>query len=113
MIIPNARSDTLFPITKEKVRPHSIVYADTLRAYDVLDVPAFHHVRVNHSGAFADDRNHITGVETFWNQAKRHLRRFNGVPRQRFHLYLKERERRFNCRPAGNLMKVLCKRVTV
>ena len=33
--------------------------------------------------------SHINGIENFWNQAKRHLRRFNGVPKQSFHLFLK------------------------
>jgi len=28
---------------------------------------------------FADQKNHINGIENFWNQAKRHLRRFNGI----------------------------------
>ncbi len=112
-VIPNAQPATLFPIIRERIKPDSVVYSESFRACDALDAPAFHHVRVNHSGAFADDRNHITGIGRFWNQAKRHLRRFNGVPRQRFHLYLKARERRFNYRPAGNLLKALCKRVTV
>ena len=42
------------------------------------------------------DKNHINGIENFWNQAKRHLRKFNGVPKEHFHLYLKECEWRFN-----------------
>jgi transposase len=37
------------------------------------------------------------------------LRRFNGVPSQHFHLYLKECEWRFNHRPTENLLKVLRK----
>ncbi|MBK2345311.1 transposase, partial [Francisella tularensis subsp. novicida] len=40
--------------------------------------------------------NHINGIENFWNQAKRHLRKFNGIPREHFHLFLKECEWRFN-----------------
>ena len=56
----------------------------------------FHHVRINHSERFVDERSHINGIENFWNQAKRHLRRFNGVPKQSFHLFLKECEWRFN-----------------
>ncbi len=80
MIIPHARSETLFPIIREKVRPHSIVYADTFRAYDVLDVSEFHHLRINHSELFAADANHINGVENFWNQAKRRLRRIMASP---------------------------------
>jgi transposase-like protein len=39
---------------------------------------------------------HINGIENFWNQAKRHLWKFNGVPRENFPLFLKEAEWRFN-----------------
>jgi len=39
-------------------------------------VSDFHHRRINHSTLFAKERNHINGIENFWNQAKRHLRRF-------------------------------------
>ncbi|MEO6050742.1 MAG: IS1595 family transposase, partial [Pyrinomonadaceae bacterium] len=39
---------------------------------------------------------HINGIENFWNQAKRHLRKFNGVPKDNFPLFLKECEWRFN-----------------
>ncbi|MFC1083028.1 IS1595 family transposase, partial [Pasteurella multocida] len=35
-------------------------------------------------------------IENFWNQAKRHLRKFNGIPKEHFELYLKECEWRFN-----------------
>ena len=38
----------------------------------------------------------INGIENFWNQAKRHLHKFNGIPREHFHLFLKECEWRFN-----------------
>jgi transposase len=107
VVIPNARSDTLIPIIRNKIKPDSIVYTDSFRAYDVLDISEFHHVRINHSQTFAEERNHINGIENFWNQAKRHLRRYNGIPRQHFHLYLKECEWRFNHRPAANLLKVL------
>lgn len=107
VIIQNARSDTLFPIIKQKIRPDSIVYTDSFGAYDVLDVSEFHHVRINHSQRFAEDRNHINGIENFWNQAKRHLRRYNGIPRQHFELYLKECEWRFNYRPADNMLATI------
>ncbi|BCT11548.1 TPA: transposase [Neisseria meningitidis] len=45
---------------------------------------------------FAERQNHINGIENFWNQAKRHLRKFNGIPKAHFELYLKECEWRFN-----------------
>jgi len=95
-IIPDAKSDTLIPIIQSKVIPDSIVYTDCWRGYNVLDVSEFKHFRINHSKLFADKHNHINGIENFWNQAKRHLRKFNGVPRDHFPLFLKECEWRFN-----------------
>jgi len=41
-----------------------------LRGYNALDVSDFHHFRINHSKLFADEHNHINGIENFWNQAK-------------------------------------------
>ncbi len=95
-IIPDASSATLLPIIRRKVIPDSIVYSDCWRAYNALDVSEFKHYRINHSKLFADEKNHINGIENFWNQAKRHMRKFNGIPRQNFELFLKECEWRFN-----------------
>ncbi|MFZ4762699.1 MAG: IS1595 family transposase [Alphaproteobacteria bacterium] len=95
-IIPDASSATLFPIIERKVIPDSIVYSDCWRGYNVLDVSEFKHYRINHSKLFADKKNHINGIENFWNQAKRHMRKFNGIPRQNFGLFLKECEWHFN-----------------
>ena len=95
-VIPDTRSATLMRIMEDKIVPDSIVYTDSYHSYNVLDVSDFHHVRVNHSKLFAEGRNHINGIENFWNQAKRHLRKFNGVPKEHFGLYLKECEWRFN-----------------
>ncbi len=95
-IIPDAKASTLMPIIQEKVIPDSIVYSDGWRGYNVLDVSEFKHYRINHSKLFADRHNHINGIENFWNQAKRQMRKFNGVPREHFPLFLKECEWRFN-----------------
>ena len=95
-IIADASSATLVPIIERKVVPDSIVYSDGWRGYNALDVSEFKHYRINHSKLFADKKNHINGIENFWNQAKRHMRKFNGVPSQHFDLFLKECEWRFN-----------------
>jgi len=95
-VIPDVRSKTLKNIIDDKVVPDSIVYSDTFSSYNVLDVSAFKHCRINHSELFSDQTNHINGIENFWNQAKRHLRRFNGIPTSHFHLFLRECEWRFN-----------------
>jgi len=95
-VIPDARTGTLMGIMQHKIVPDSIVYSDSFGSYNALDVSDFRHYRINHSELFANRQNHINGIENFWNQAKRHLRRFNGIPRQHFPLYLKECEWRFN-----------------
>jgi len=103
----DASSKTLVGIIRQRVQPDSIVYTDSFPAYNILDVSEFHHHRINHRESFGDGPNHINGIENFWNQAKRHLRRYNGVPKTHFYLFLKECEWRFNYRPASNLLRVL------
>lgn len=56
----------------------------------------FKHYRINHSKVFADRQNHINGIENFWNQAKRHMRIFNGAVKVNFVLFSKECEWCFN-----------------
>ena len=95
-VIPDAKAVTLMPIIKDRIAPDSIVYSDSLPSYNALDISDFRHYRINHSKLFADKKNHINGIENFWNQAKRHMRQFNGVPKHHFNLFLKECEFRFN-----------------
>ena len=106
-IVPDAKTETLLPIIREKVEPDSLVYTDNFRSYNALDVSEFHHLRINHSELFADQKNHINGIENFWNQAKRHLRRFNGIKKENFYWFLKECEWRFN----GGNHKMLLKQL--
>jgi transposase len=85
-----------------------VVYTDSYDAYNVLDVSEFHHKRINHSQNFVEeDHNHINGIENFWSQAKRHLRRYNGIPKAHFYLFLKECEWRFNNGSPASLLKDL------
>jgi len=95
-VIQDVRSKTLKAIIDDHVVPDSIVYSDTLSSYNVLDVSDFKHQRINHSKRFGEEKNHINGIENFWNQAKRHMRRFNGIQTTHFPLFLKECEWRFN-----------------
>lgn len=106
-ITPNAAGRTLVPIMRRTIKPDAIIYTDSSAAYDVLDVSEFRHQRINHRQRFSDGGNHINGIENIWSQAKCHLRRYNGIPRQHFHLYLKECEWRFNYRPTSRLLAML------
>jgi len=95
-VVGDTRSATLMPVIQRKIAPDSIVYTDSYSSYNALDVGGFHHERINHSIDFARGKNHINGIENFWNQAKRVLRKYNGIPKSTFPLFLKECEFRFN-----------------
>ena len=96
-VIQDTKTNTLFPIIQKKIVPDSVVYTDCYQSYNVLDVSEFHHYRINHSTHFGEQKfNHINGIENFWNQAKRTLRKYNGVSKNHFNLFLKECEFRFN-----------------
>ena len=47
---------------------------------------------------YVREDTHINGLEGFWSYAKTWLYHYRGVPKQYFHLYLKEIEFRFNNR---------------
>lgn len=112
-IILDSKSDTLMPIIRNTVKPDSIIYTDTFRSYNALDVSEFKHYRINHSKIFADKTNHINGIENFWNQAKRHMRMFNGIPKHKFNLFLKECEFRFNYGSPKEQLKILRKWIKI
>ncbi|MDG6281780.1 IS1595 family transposase [Glaesserella parasuis] len=96
VVVNDTKTTTLMPVIARKIKPDSWVYTDTYRNYDALDVSEFHHERINHSELFAEKQNHINDIENFWNQAKRILRKYNGIDRKSFPLFLKECEFRFN-----------------
>ncbi len=109
-MIVDCKRDTLMPIIRRRIKPDSVVYSDTFASYSTLSAEGYHHVRIDHEQALAaPDGRHINGIENFWNQAKRHLRRFNGVPKESFLLFLKECEWRFNTGSAANQLKSLRK----
>jgi len=109
-MITDCRRDTLVPIIRRRVKPDSVVYSDTFASYNTLSAEGYHHVRIDHETHLCEPGGrHINGIENFWNQAKRHLRRFNGVPKSSFLLFLKECEWRFNTGSASEQLKSLRK----
>ncbi|ENX0797228.1 IS1595 family transposase, partial [Neisseria gonorrhoeae] len=61
----------------------------------------------NRSEEFADRRNHINGIGNFWNQAKRALRKYNGIDRKPFPPFLKGWEFRLNSGTPPRQLKIL------
>jgi transposase len=109
VIVRDTSANMLMYEITNKIKLHSVVYTDSYQSYNALDVSGFHHHRINHSEEFADKKNHINGIENFWNQAKRVLRKYNGIDRRSFPLFLKECEFRFNYGTPKEQLKTLRK----
>jgi transposase len=108
-VVPDTKGKTLKAIIINKIQPDSIVYTDSYRSYNVLDVSEFKHYRINHSFLFADKHNHINGIENFWGFAKRRLKMYHGGFKKNFPLFMKEMEFRFNQRDNDNVVELLTK----
>ena len=110
-IIPDSSSETLLDIVQTKIKPDSIVYTDSFRAYNKLSLKGYKHYRINHSVEFAKGKNHINGIESFWGYCKMRLSKFYGLKKEEFLLHLKECEFRFNHRKQ-DLYKILLEVIT-
>ena len=44
-VVDDTKTNTLIPIIRQKIKPDSIVYTDSYRSYNALDVSDFHHHR--------------------------------------------------------------------
>jgi len=100
-IVPDVKSATLSAIIRGKADIESVIHTDGWRGYNgLVDLGFEKHFRVNHSENEFSDRagNHINGIESFWGYAKHRLQKFNGIEKEKFFLYLKETEFRFNNR---------------
>ena len=71
----------------------------------MLDVSDFYDFRIDLSRLLVDRHSNINGIENFWNQAKRHMHKFNDVSKAQFGLFMKECEWRFN--KSGPLRQLL------
>ena len=99
-IVPDASKSVLQKVIRGRVSIDSVIHSDGWRGYNgLVDIGYAKHFRVQHGqDEFAKGNHHINGIESFWSYAKRHLVKFNGVPRHTFYLHLKETEFRFNHR---------------
>lgn len=93
--VSSRATDTLEPLIKYHTKPGSLCYTDDWYAYASLSVRGNHVVVSKDKGA-PKGRDHLNGIEGFWSYAKHWLYQYRGVPKQYFHLYLKETEFRFN-----------------
>ena len=90
-IVINCSASELLPIVEGLADKESVIYTDCWKSYDgLVDYGYKQHYRVKHSdNQFAEDRNHINGIENFWGLCKVRLSKFRGINRTSFYLHLK------------------------
>nr|WP_245523418.1 IS1595 family transposase [Spirochaeta thermophila] len=91
-------AEELVRLAVAKVKRGSLVYTDRFKSYDGLVSYGFRHKRIDHGKRFANGKVYINGIEGFWSYAKGRLLQHHGVSVERFPLYLKELEWRYNHR---------------
>ena len=96
--VTDVSAETLLNHTVKMVRRGSIVYTDKFRSYDALMFCGYKHMRIDHTKRFSNGKVYINGLEGFWSYAKERLIKHHGVSKQKFPLYLKEMEFRYNNR---------------
>ena len=89
--------------------PDSVVYIKGYHEDQALDVNEFHQERVSNIDDDEQAKYLIGETENFWNQTKRMLRKYNGIPKTTFPLFLKECEFRFNYGTPKQQLKILKK----
>lgn len=96
--VKDVKAETLLNLTVQTVRRGSIVYTDKFKSYDSLMFCGYRHLKIDHHKKFSSGKVYINGVEGFWSYAKERLIKHHGVSKERFPLYLKEMEFRYNNR---------------
>jgi transposase len=109
--VKDVTTDTLLKMTIKTVRRGSIIYTDKFRSYDALMCCGYKHLKLDHKKRFASGKVYINGLEGFWSFAKERIIKFHGVSKEKFPLYLKEMEFRYNYK-SDDIFPLLAKCVT-
>ena len=96
--LPNLSAEAVLNLTVKTARRNSIAYTDRWGSYDALIFCGDKHLTIDYRRRFSRARVHINGVNGFWSYAKERMNKFHGVSKERFPLYLKEMEFRYNHR---------------
>jgi transposase len=110
-VVKDVTAESLLSMTIKTVRRGSIVYTDKFRSYNALMFCGYRHLKVDHKKRFSTGKVYINGLKGFWGYAKERIIKFHGVSKEKFPLYLKEMEFRYNNRKKDIftlLVKNLC-----
>jgi transposase len=110
-VVRGISSEYILNLTIEKFRRGSIVYTHKFGEYDALIFCGHKHFGVDHEIRFNPGDIDINGLEGFWSFTAERMSKFHGVSKEKFPLYLKEMEFRYNHRNKpifDTLVQYLC-----
>ena len=93
--------------TPNVITPNSVVFSVTRNQDKTLDVNECHKENIDATETINQGKLGSDDTENFWNETKYILRKYNGVPKNSFPLFLKECEFRFNYSTPKEQLKVL------
>ena len=96
LIVPKIQRDILLEHLKAPGGRNANLFTDDTQVSDALRSFGLRHRHIGGHHRFAPGSDRVNRMENFWNQARRHLRKYNGIPGHHLHLYLRECEWRFN-----------------
>lgn len=79
-----------------KTIPTSIIYTKSSEEDTSLDINNFCYQQLGQTADSEQNKSHLNAIQNFWIQARRVLRKYNGISKNSFTLFLKECEFRFN-----------------
>ncbi len=112
IVVENVRAETLMEAIESKTKKGSVFYTDGFRSYADLKQYGKHNVIRHDKDEFANEKNHINGLEGFWSFANERFHKYHGIDKKNYPFYLKEMEFRFNHRNESvfNLLFDICVR---
>jgi transposase len=110
-VLRDIRAENILNLTIEKVRWGSIVYTNKFKGYNNLMFCGDKHLDVDDETGLSKADAYINGSQGFWKFTKERMSKFRGVSKEKFPLYLKEMEFRYNHRHEpifDTLIQYLC-----
>jgi transposase len=95
-IMANLKKPSLARLYGPGSRPYGIVYIGAQSCYKTIHISKLQFRAVSEIGEPPATKALVIGAQNFWLQIKKVLERYNQIPRDHFHLFLREAEFRAN-----------------
>lgn len=96
-------------LIRERVMPLSCIYSKQGKEYFQLDSSGFENYRVPADRSLQNNKYHIDTIENFWKRSERYMKKYKGIAKENFPLFMKECEWQYNNEDVFEKIKILKK----